>query len=89
MVRWAADYILAGFKWPGPRAGFNLAGWISWAVGFVVGAWGFFGPKLSLEFQMPCPPVAAIIVGFVLYIILAKAGLEGKTLEMPKTATVE
>jgi cytosine permease len=32
-----ADYLLAGCKWPGPRAGFNPAGWISWAVGFVVG----------------------------------------------------
>jgi cytosine permease len=86
----AADYILAGFKWPGPRAGFNMAGWISWAVGFVVGAWNqFFGPQLGLDFQMPCPPVAAIIVGFVLYVLLAKAGLEGKTLEMPKTAVVE
>jgi hypothetical protein len=28
-------------------------------------------------------------VGFVLYVILAKAGLEGKTLDMPKTAIVE
>jgi cytosine permease len=25
----AADYLLAGRKWPGPRAGFNPAGWIS------------------------------------------------------------
>ena len=32
---------------------------------------------------MPCPPVAAIIVGFVLYLVLAKIGLESKTLDMP------
>jgi len=32
---------------------------------------------------MPCPPVAAIIVGFVLYALLAKAGLESEQLEMP------
>ena len=81
-----ADYILSGFKWPGPRAGFNLAGWISWAVGFVVGAFSFFGPKMGLDFNMPCPPVAAIIVGFVLYVVLAKMGLESKTLEMPAPA---
>ena len=37
----AADYLLAGKKWAGPRAGFNPAGWISWAVGFVVGAADF------------------------------------------------
>jgi cytosine permease len=78
-----ADYILSGMKWPGPRAGFNMAGWISWAVGFVVGAFGFFGPLLGTEFQMPCPPVAAIIVGFVLYAVLAKLGLESTQLEMP------
>ncbi len=79
-----ADYLLSGCKWPGPRAGFNPAGWISWAVGFVVGAWNqFFGPQLGLEFQMPCPPVAAIVVGFVLYVILAKAGLTSRSLEMP------
>jgi len=78
-----ADYILSGMKWPGPRAGFNPAGWISWAVGFVVGAFPFFGPLVGIEFAMPCPPVAAIIVGFVLYALLAKAGLESKTLEMP------
>jgi cytosine permease len=78
-----ADYILSGMKWPGPRAGFNPAGWISWAVGFVVGAFPFFGPLLGTDIQVPCPPVAAIIVGFVLYAVLAKAGLESKQLEMP------
>jgi cytosine permease len=79
-----ADYLLAGCKWPGPRAGFNPAGWISWAVGFVVGAWnGLFGPMFELKFQMPCPPVAALVVGFVLYFVLAKVGLTSKQLEMP------
>ncbi len=81
-----ADYILSGMKWPGPRAGFNPAGWISWAVGFVVGAFPFFGKLVGVDFAMPCPPVAAIIVGFVLYIVLAKAGLESKQLEMPAAA---
>ena len=80
-----ADYLLAGCKWPGPRAGFNPAGWISWAVGFVVGAWnGLFAGLLNCPFQMPCPPVAAIIVGFVLYIVLAKIGLESRKLDMPQ-----
>lgn len=78
-----ADYLLAGQKWPGPRAGFNPAGWISWAVGFVVGIWPNLSKLIGVEFQIPCPPVAAIIVGFVLYIILAKAGMVTQTLEMP------
>lgn len=83
-----ADYLLAGRTWPGPRAGFNPAGWISWAVGFFVGAIGMIAAKVDAlswfkDHPIPCPPVAAIIVGFVLYIVLAKAGLETKTLEMP------
>ncbi|GAB6165370.1 hypothetical protein JCM19992_13700 [Thermostilla marina] len=76
----AADYLLAGRKWAGPRAGFNPAGWISWLVGFVVG-----GIDLILGTSyVPCPPVAAFLVGFVLYFILAKAGMESAVLEMPQ-----
>ena len=79
-----ADYMLAGFKWPGPRAGFNLAGWLSWAVGFTVGVWNsLFGPLFNLDFKVPCPPVAAIIVGFVLYALFAQLGMVSRTLEMP------
>jgi cytosine permease len=79
----AADYLLAGNKWAGPRAGFNPAGWISWAVGFVVGAADFV-PWLAG--RVPVPPLAAFIVGFVLYLVLAKAGLESKKLDMPQMA---
>lgn len=76
----AADYLLAGQKWPGPRGSFNPAGWISWIVGFIVGA-GDFIPGMAGV--VPCPPFAAFIVGFALYYLLAKLGLESKTLEMP------
>ena len=31
---------------------------------------------------IPCPPVAAFIVGFGLYYALAKAGMESEVLEM-------
>jgi cytosine permease len=83
----AADYLLSGKKWAGPRAGFNPAGWISWAVGFLVGAAGFYWPK---DWPAPdrtfCPPVAAFVVGFVLYYVLAKAGLESKSLGAPPPA---
>jgi cytosine permease len=78
----AADYLLAGRNWAGPRAGFNPAGWISWVIGFVVGAADFVPGMVG---RVPCPPVAAFIVGFVLYLVLAKAGLESKTLEMSPT----
>ena len=73
------DYLLSGKKWAGPRAGFNMAGWISWALGFIVGAADFIPP---LAGKIPCPPMAAFIVGAGLYFILAKAGLEPPVLAM-------
>lgn len=85
----AADYLLAGRKWAGPRASFNPAGWISWIIGFAVGAAEFIAmiPGLSgLKGLVPVPPVAAFVVGFVLYIILAKIGLTSKSIEMPSAA---
>lgn len=84
-----ADYLLAGRKWAGPRAGLNLAGWISWLAGFVVGAPDLFAKIPGLEGlsgAIPCPPVAAFAVGFVLYFVLAKMGLQSKSLEMPTEA---
>jgi cytosine permease len=71
------DYLMAGKKWAGPRAGWNMAGWISWAVGFIVGIL----PLVSTV-NIPAAPLMAFIVGAVLYFILAKAGMESKVLEM-------
>lgn len=82
----AADYLLSGKKWAGPRAGCNPAGWVSWVVGFVVGAADFIP---GLAGMVPVPPVAAFVVGFVLYIVLAKAGLQSQSLEMPGGAAAE
>jgi len=82
-----ADYLLAGKKWPGPRAAFNPAGWVSWVAGFAVGAsnlvCSLFEPTKQYAELIPVPPLSAFIVGFVLYLILAKIGLESETLEMP------
>lgn len=74
----AADYLLSGCKWAGPRAGFNMAGWISWAIGFAVGLDKIPG----IAGKVPCPPLVAFIIGFVVYAVLAKMGLEPKTVEM-------
>ena len=71
------DYLMAGKKWAGPRAGWNMAGWISWVVGFIVGIL----PLVS-SVKIPAAPLMAFIVGAVLYFILAKAGMESKVLEM-------
>ena len=81
-----ADYLLAGKKWAGPREGFNLAGWMSLGGGFLVGGLPLLG---ILSDVIPCPPVSAFIVGFVLYYVLAKAGLESKVLDMPQRIDVE
>lgn len=76
----AADYLLAGRKWPGPRAGFNPAGWISWALGFAVGIADFIP---GLRHLVPAPPVAALLMGFLAYLVLAMAGLENRPLPLP------
>ena len=76
-----ADYLLAGKKGAGPRESYNPAGWISFAVGFLVGGLPLMGVLASV---IPCPPVSAFVVGFVLYYALAKAGLESKVLDMPQ-----
>jgi len=72
------DYLLAGKKWAGPRKGWNLAGWISWAVGFVVG----IAPLVKIA-DIPAAPLVAFIVGAVVYFVLAKAGMEPAVLAMP------
>ncbi|NLX94803.1 MAG: cytosine permease [Rhodopirellula sp.] len=85
----AADYLLSGKKWAGPRAGFNPAGWISWIAGFIVGAFNSVAalvePLKEYATIVPVPPLMAFVVGFVLYLILAKIGLQTRTLEMPAT----
>ncbi|MDR1271188.1 MAG: cytosine permease [Planctomycetaceae bacterium] len=83
----AADYILSGFKWAGPRAGFNPAGWLSWLVGFAVGGATLVITKFcgqTMPFEIPCPPLSAFIVGFVLYTVFAQIGLQSKSLDLPQ-----
>ncbi len=63
------DYLLSGKKWSGPRAGFNPAGWIAWAAGFVVGIL----PNLGVN--VPAAPVLAFVVGAVVYFLCAKMGM--------------
>ena len=76
------DYFLSGKKWAGPRAGWNIAGWASWAVGFIVGIMPLVSLPLVGKVNVPAAPLVAFIVGAVLYYVLAKAGLESKVLDM-------
>jgi cytosine permease len=63
------DYLLSGKKWSGPRAGFNPAGWVAWAAGFVVGI------LPNLDVNVPAAPVLAFAVGAVVYLLCAKMGM--------------
>jgi cytosine permease len=72
------DYLLNGKKWSGPRAGFNPAGWIAWAAGFIVGIL----PILKI-YPVPAAPVAAFIVGTVVYFLCAKAGMLSAVVPIP------
>lgn len=75
-----ADYLLSGRKWSGPRRGINWAGYLSWAVGFVVGILPIVGGE---RFGWINPaPVIAFVIGFVLYAVLAKMGLEPAAVPM-------
>lgn len=72
----AADYILAGYRWSGPRLGINWAGYMAWAVGFLVGILDKLpGVPEGLK-NLDRPSVLwSFVVGFVVYWALAKAGL--------------
>jgi len=77
------DYLLAGGKWSGPRAGFNPAGWIAWALGFIVGILPNSLLPASIRVDVPCAPVAAFIVGAVIYFLCAKMGMLSQVLPLP------
>lgn len=82
----AADYMLSGGRWAGPRKGVNIAGYGAWAVGFVIGIIPFL--PVSPEFQRLAQPAVlySFVAGFVVYWILAKLGLEPETVKIDETA---
>jgi cytosine permease len=71
------DYLMNGGNWTGPRAGFNPAGWIAWAVGFVVGIL----PNLGVA--VPAAPVLAFVAGAFVYFVCARAGLLSPVVPLP------
>ena len=80
----AVDYLLNNGEWSGPRAGFNPAGWISWALGFIVGILPNQLLPASIRVEgIPCAPVAAFVVGAVVYFLCAKAGMLSPLVPMP------
>ncbi len=88
----AVEYFMAGCKWSGPRAGFNIPGWGAWLAGFIIGilpnnalvGWGLTRPG-QFSYLEPAP-VVAFLVGAILYFLLAKMGLESRRLPLGRTA---
>ncbi len=73
-----ADYWLSGKKWAGPREGVNLAGYGAWAIGFVIGILPFLPiPEETKPYLQPAA-VYSFLAGFLVYLILAKMGLQSK-----------
>ncbi len=86
-----ADYLLSGKKWNGPREGINFAGYGAWAVGFVIGIIPFLPISDDLKPYFQPAAVYSFIAGFVVYFILAKAGLQPRTVdasEMPSLRSI-
>ncbi len=84
----AADYLLSGRKWAGPREGINWAGYGAWAVGFLVGILPFLPVSDEIKTYAQPAVVYSFVAGFLVYVVLAKAGMEPKTVSMsPMPAT--
>jgi cytosine permease len=71
-----ADYISSGRRWSGPRLGINWAGCIAWILGFLVGIPEHL-PGLPAAWVKADNPsgLYSFVVGFLVYLVLAKAGL--------------
>ncbi|MEO6803310.1 MAG: cytosine permease, partial [Granulicella sp.] len=83
----AADYILAGKRWSGPRVGINWAGCIAWLIGFLVGIPEHL-PGLPAAWIKADNPsgLYSFVVGFIIYLLLAKMGLRPPVAEQPAPA---
>ena len=79
----AADYLLAGKRWAGPREGINWAGYGAWGIGFIVGILPFLPIPEDIRMYSQPAVVYSFIAGFLVYMVLAKAGLEPKTVPVP------
>lgn len=77
----AAEYIETGRRWSGPRAGINWAGYIAWAVGFLVGIPDHIYGLPAAWVKADNPAVLySFGAGFIVYFVLAKAGLRSSVI---------
>lgn len=100
------EYLLSNGTWSGPRAGFNPAGWIAWALGFIAGIlpnpvipdivrpnvpFGLLVSFVGLDRPWAllcgsCSPVAAFLVGAVVYLVCVKIGLQSPLVRLARRA---
>jgi cytosine permease len=78
----AADYLLSGKRWAGPREGINWAGYCAWGLGFLVGILPFLPVSDTVKTYVQPAVVYSFVTGFVVYAVLAKAGMEPKTVPL-------
>jgi len=76
-----ADYLLSGGKWAGPRAGISFPGYAAWLLGFGVGILNH--PWIGVLPGWHMTSLYSLVVGFLVYLILARMGLEPKTVDVP------
>jgi cytosine permease len=78
----AADYITSGRRWSGPRLGINWAGCIAWLIGFLVGIPEHLPgiPAAWIKADNPSG-LYSFVAGFIIYLVLAKAGLRSPIAE--------
>jgi cytosine permease len=81
-----ADYLLSGRRWAGPRRGINIAGYGAWAAGFLVGIVPFLPGSYAWKNYLEPATVYSAITGFLVYVLLAKAGLESHTVDIANEA---
>lgn len=81
-----ADYLLSGKKWAGPRAGINFAGYGAWGIGFLIGILPFLPISDQTKAYLQPAAVYSFVAGFLVYVILAKAGLQSKLVVNGRTA---
>ncbi len=71
----AADYLVSGRKWSGPRQGINWAGYVAWALGFLVGIPSHIPGLPAAWVSADNPSVLySFGVGFVVYVALTWVG---------------
>jgi cytosine permease len=84
----AADYVLSGYRWAGPRQGISAAGYGAWALGFFVGILPFLPVSPEVKAMAQPAVLYSFVTGFVMYVVLARAGLQPAPAPMPQSKTV-